>query len=363
MTKELLHQIINQQVYFPLFLIVVTGIALNFVNLKLIFKMLGVEVGFRKMLFEVLVMACYCLVGRLLLSQLAFTLILLGLLVLILRIVNGIPLIRAFWCSFLAFIFINIGTLFLSTLCIVNKNINSFMFTPLGYAVGTVQEMLGPLIVLFILSKFKISLVPPFRKRLTLIESVKVLLFGVILFISCCTFAQMWPQIKSGSIHKLDSLIVLPWAGTIATGLMAYLLNNLTQKEHDNQQRAHEEERTRTANLLQELLDINNEKVADSVANKLKVGGDLPVISEDSDSQVQLTPIEYVVLKLIAQGLTNKQIGAEIGENEDKIKRIVTALNKKLGYCDRVELGLYAALNGLLTKEELSKYRKEKEEE
>lgn len=330
-----------------------TYTTIHFVFFKLIFKILGVEVGLGRMLFMVLIMVCYCSTGKIILPDLAYNLILVGLVVLLLRTISRISFIRAFWSTFLAMLIVGIGGLILEPF-IFNKEINSFIFTsPYGVVIGSGCEMLGPLIALFILSVFKISLVPPFRKRVAFVEFLEIVLFGIIFFIFYSTFVQMFSSLKNGSINTLNKIVVLQWAGAIAAGLVFYLVLYLIQKDSENRQHAHEEERNR----LMDLIRANNKEIAADIAVKLKA--DVPADFSGSNPRNIFKPSEYIVLKLIVQGKSNKEIGAEMGRSEDAVKRIVSGLLDKLGLVDRGQLGIYAVVNGIVKEDELLIYKKE----
>jgi two-component system nitrate/nitrite response regulator NarL len=53
---------------------------------------------------------------------------------------------------------------------------------------------------------------------------------------------------------------------------------------------------------------------------------------------VELSPREQTVVKLVAQGLRNKDIAAALGVQETTIKHRVSAIFDKVGVWNRVEL-------------------------
>ncbi len=65
------------------------------------------------------------------------------------------------------------------------------------------------------------------------------------------------------------------------------------------------------------------------------------------DSPEQLTDRETDVLRLLAQGLANKEIAVELGIGEKTVKTHVSNILSKLGVVSRTQAALYAARIGL----------------
>jgi DNA-binding CsgD family transcriptional regulator len=59
-----------------------------------------------------------------------------------------------------------------------------------------------------------------------------------------------------------------------------------------------------------------------------------------------LTPREEQVVALVADGLSNREVGGELGLSEHTIKKYMLRIFDKLGVSTRVELVLYAISNG-----------------
>jgi DNA-binding NarL/FixJ family response regulator len=59
-----------------------------------------------------------------------------------------------------------------------------------------------------------------------------------------------------------------------------------------------------------------------------------------------LTPREEQVVALVADGLTNREVAAELGLTEHTVKKYLFRIFDKLGISSRVELVLYAVSNG-----------------
>ncbi len=66
------------------------------------------------------------------------------------------------------------------------------------------------------------------------------------------------------------------------------------------------------------------------------------------DSPEQLTDRETDVLRLVAQGLANKQIAVELNIGEKTVKTHVSNILSKLGVVSRTQAALYAARIGLV---------------
>jgi DNA-binding NarL/FixJ family response regulator len=61
-----------------------------------------------------------------------------------------------------------------------------------------------------------------------------------------------------------------------------------------------------------------------------------------------LTEREVSILRLIAQGLSNKEIGASLSLSEKTIKNYITVILQKLQLNDRTQAAVYAVQNGLV---------------
>jgi DNA-binding CsgD family transcriptional regulator len=62
-----------------------------------------------------------------------------------------------------------------------------------------------------------------------------------------------------------------------------------------------------------------------------------------------LTPREYDVLELVAEGLSNKAIGARLGISDQTVKFHVASICAKLGVANRTEAVRRALRRGLIT--------------
>jgi len=69
--------------------------------------------------------------------------------------------------------------------------------------------------------------------------------------------------------------------------------------------------------------------------------------NKNTDKADQISPRELEVLKLIAKGLGNREIGEQLFISERTVKSHVTHLLEKLNLRDRTQLAIYAYRNNL----------------
>lgn len=61
-----------------------------------------------------------------------------------------------------------------------------------------------------------------------------------------------------------------------------------------------------------------------------------------------LTPGEVAILRLVARGLANKQIGRQLGYSEQTVKNALSDVYRRLGLANRTEAALWAYFHGLV---------------
>jgi DNA-binding NarL/FixJ family response regulator len=81
---------------------------------------------------------------------------------------------------------------------------------------------------------------------------------------------------------------------------------------------------------------------------RLRGGG--PAAPDDDQGYSDLTPREREVLKLVASGRANKEIGSELGITERTVKTHISNIFSKLQLTDRTQAALYVHNRGLLEK-------------
>lgn len=62
-----------------------------------------------------------------------------------------------------------------------------------------------------------------------------------------------------------------------------------------------------------------------------------------------LSPREYEVFLLVAEGMTNQEIGRRLFISEKTVKNYVTKVRKKLGVSNRTQVALYALRKGVVS--------------
>lgn len=61
-----------------------------------------------------------------------------------------------------------------------------------------------------------------------------------------------------------------------------------------------------------------------------------------------LSPREYEIMVLVAEGLTNRDIGHYLYISEKTVKNYVTKVRKKLGLENRTQIALFALQQGIV---------------
>lgn len=111
-------------------------------------------------------------------------------------------------------------------------------------------------------------------------------------------------------------------------GAQAYLLKKMVRKE-----------------LLQTIREV--------YAGQWSISPSVAALLAQHTPRVTLTPREMDVLKLIAKGLRNKEIGAALNITEETVKIHVKNLLGKLGVLDRTQAVVTASMRGFIELEQI----------
>ena len=114
-------------------------------------------------------------------------------------------------------------------------------------------------------------------------------------------------------------------------GAQAYLLKKMVRKE-----------------LLQTIRDVH--------AGQWSISPSIAALLAQHTPRVTLTPRETEVLKLIAKGLRNKEIGATLDITEETVKIHVKNLLGKLGVLDRTQAVVSASMRGFIELEQIQQF-------
>jgi DNA-binding NarL/FixJ family response regulator len=118
-------------------------------------------------------------------------------------------------------------------------------------------------------------------------------------------------------------------ARAVAGGASGYLLKGIKRAE-----------------LLEALRKVAN---GESLLSHKELQHALQNVPRASEASPQsLSERETEVLKLLSQGLSNREIGAQLFVSENTIKTHVVNIISKLGVSDRVQAAVWAVRNGLV---------------
>jgi len=126
---------------------------------------------------------------------------------------------------------------------------------------------------------------------------------------------------------KAEDDLVLP---SIKAGALSYLLKDVSAEE-----------------LAGAVRDAAAGKPTFHSVASAKMAQEVSGTNKDTDKADQISPRELEVLKLIARGLGNREIGEQLFISERTVKSHVTHLLEKLNLRDRTQLAIYALRNNL----------------
>jgi NarL family two-component system response regulator LiaR len=121
----------------------------------------------------------------------------------------------------------------------------------------------------------------------------------------------------------------------IKAGAIGYLLKDCTRDQ-----------------LLQAIRDVAKGEASLSPSIALKMIHEINHPAEPRVTADPLTPRELATLKLIARGMSNKEIAADLVVVDRTIAKYVTSILKKLQLASRTQAALYAVHEGLADPQE-----------
>jgi DNA-binding CsgD family transcriptional regulator len=370
MTKELLLEIISKNLYFELIVIMFVYSVLLFVLFSLSFRILDVKIKTRKMLPGIFITLIYAMLGKQILPNVSYGLIFVCLLIFLFKVIGKVTILRAIWASLLTYLIDGIGVIVIQVpLLSLNRNISEFILkTPYGVACGSLIELLFPAIALFLLTIYDISLIPHTKNRISKVDALGILLFGLFFFIIYSTTCRIVVSLNSNSKFDLISNIISEWLASIGGAIVFFLIHDFSKKERERERLMHLEEKAELVKLIDELVKfqkdpINNEadpqKMLDTIAvivNKLN-GMSRDIVQENQrrvianaerKTKIRFSPKEIRILELLVQGKSNKEIGAILNLKEGSVKNRFTKLLDRTGLEDRVQLAVFAVTNGIV---------------
>jgi DNA-binding NarL/FixJ family response regulator len=87
-------------------------------------------------------------------------------------------------------------------------------------------------------------------------------------------------------------------------------------------------------------------------AGKRYIPRDIAARLAERMMRTELTPRELEILRMLAKGLTNKQIGKALTISDNTVKNHVNSIIEKLEVCDRTEAATTAIQRGILSADE-----------
>jgi len=152
---------------------------------------------------------------------------------------------------------------------------------------------------------------------------------------------EHFPEIKVLVLTSFaDRDYVLP---ALQAGAVGYLL-----KEMDPLQIAEAIRGAASGGSIQLHPEVTQQLMMMSTADQRSVGGGAVSRLEEPQPEMEtITPREKEVLLLIARGMSNKEIAAQLGIAEKTVKAHVSNILAKLNLADRTQAALYAVKHGL----------------
>jgi DNA-binding CsgD family transcriptional regulator len=369
MTKEILMEIFAKNLYFELFVVVVTYLTLMLVFFKLSSRILGIDITFGKTLPGIFTLFVYALVGKQIIPHELYGLGFIGLLVVSLKFIIKAKWLKTVWTGILVIFIDVLGTFAIQApICSFNVNIANFILkTPLGVVLGTLMEMTFPLIALFILSTLKVSITPPLGGKTTFIDIVAVWTFTTLFYWLYSSSCRLLVSLSKDPKQIVPNLIYEGIAA-VSSVLGFYTIHTKYKEQREAERKMHQEEKTELTNFINTLLahqenPLNNETDPQKMIEAIAViTNKLNGVSRELSQQIQRTaipdvekkirvyfsPKEMKIISMIVQGKSNKEIASALNKSEGGIKNNITTILNKTGLEDRIQLAVYAVRQGIV---------------
>jgi hypothetical protein len=196
MTKELYTSIIQNKLFFELFIIVISYVVYWVIMLKLSFCIASYNIKVKTLLPLIGVMVLYSFYIKQFLPAVFAGIGMLVLNILILIHIGKVKLIKSLWAAFVTNLSTGLGDAFILGPLTTNQSINYFIFnTPLGNVLGTIAETVFPAFLLFVIIRFKISLIPHIKKKPDRIDimgiTTLIFMFFIVFFFAIDLYSNI----------------------------------------------------------------------------------------------------------------------------------------------------------------------------
>jgi DNA-binding CsgD family transcriptional regulator len=339
MPREILIQVIKEKLLLDFAVILFIYFLVILIIFKLNLHMLGINLKFKKMILNILLLMTYTTVGKQFLPGVAYSLayIILTAVLIIILVRNEISWVKVVWSSFLGFAISGIGVLTIQTPISLHPAIGKFITTtPLGVACGATCEGICPLITYFLLKTVGISIIPPVKRKVTLLDLGNLYIFAVPFEFLYSASMQMLKNIGISPISDLikDYLYQLFVAGSLP--LVYYFVYTNTKKLHMNEV----QKLGTTINKLSKIKAIDNAK--SSERNPVVTPNEIKLRQFDLDSK------NGIILGWIILDKTYLEISGILHLSERTVRERASDMLKKFGLKNRKELGKFAIEHDLV---------------
>ncbi|HEX3045156.1 MAG TPA: LuxR C-terminal-related transcriptional regulator [Bacillota bacterium] len=380
MTRKLLLELINGQLFIPLSLHLINSVLQMIVILKLGLRILRVDHPLKALLAGALLLGSFNLFVSPFISYGLVTFFLpIVIIVLALTYYSKSRLVICSWVSFLLMIATTICPLLvIYPLAATDPVAKVFFFeNPYGLLINGLLEAAGPGILLMMLTLFKFELIPSPGKLLRRTDFFDIYLFFGIVYWCFRSTMSLWNAARQGS--SLTSLWpFIDWMVSGSMGVAYYFRKVHDQKKHETMTREFEDEKEKLIQEFEEEKEKLQQKADELATNQeheksfefqqlnqavdeffynvkykrktivqqMKSQGD-PESVKLAD-QISLEPREKDIIRYIYQGLSHKEIADRLDLTEGTVKNATSILLKKVNLRSKEQLPAYGIKIGLI---------------